>query len=143
MRKICTFGFVAFACAAQAEDKSLIIDVPALAHASQAHVEQVLGQAEFCRKAKYGLSCRFAAHGIEIVFANDQAERMTINELGDIPYDPAAITHFGLKTQEPDVSSEELIRWDRIPGIAEVTLFPNKDKIDYALITLTPAGTKK
>jgi hypothetical protein len=143
MRKLCTIISLAFAFPALAEEKPLIIDVPAIAHASRATVEQILGKAEFCRKSKYGVSCRFATHGMEIVFANDKAERIIINDLDDTPFDKIAITRFGFNNQEPDVSTEEVMRWDRIPGIAELSLFPDKDKIDYALIEVTRLPDKK
>jgi hypothetical protein len=143
MRKICTVILLAFAFPAWAEEKPSIMDVPTLAHASQANVEQRLGKAEFCRKSKYGISCRFVPHGIEIVFANDKAERITINNLDDTPYDKSAITRLGFKNQEPDVSTEEVMRWQQIPGIAELSFFPGKDKIDYALIVVTPPPDEK
>lgn len=142
MRKIYTIIVWAFAFPALAEEKPLIIDAPTLAHASQAKVEQLLGKAEFCRKSKYGISCRFEPHGIEIAFTNDRAERITINELGDTPYNTTAITRLGFKNQDPDVFTEEVMSWARIPGIAELSLFPDKDKIDYALIVVTPPAGK-
>ncbi len=143
MRKIYTVILLASAFPALAEEMPLILDVPAIAHASQASVEGLLGKAEFCRKSKYGISCRFASHGTEIVFANDKAERITINDLGDAPYDKTTLTRLGFNNQEPDISSDEIMIWGNIPGIAEVSLFPDKDKIDYALIAVTPPPDKK
>lgn len=143
MRKLCTVMALAFTCSALAEEKPLILDVPALAHASQASVEGALGKAEFCRKSRLGLSCRFAARGIEVVFVGDKAERIVVNELDDTPFDKTAITRFGFKNQEPDAVTDEAMRWERIPGIAEVSLFPDKDKIDHALIAVSPLPEKK
>lgn len=137
MHKIYTIILLAFAAAAMAEEKPLILDAPAIAHASEASVEKALGKAEFCRKSRLGNACRFASYGIEIVFAKDKAERITINELDDTPFDKTAITRLGFKAQEPDEATEEIMRWQKIPGIAALTLFPDKDKIDYAVIEVT------
>ena len=143
MRMIYAVILWASALPALAEEMPLIIDVPAIAHASQEKVEQLLGKAEFCRKSRQGISCRFAAHGTEIVFVQDKAERITINDLDDVSYDKAVITRFGLKNQEPEVSTEETISWGNITGIAAVSLFPDKDKIDYALIAVSPLPENK
>ncbi|MGZ8241972.1 hypothetical protein [Methylomagnum sp.] len=142
MHKLSSVILLAFAFSAIAEEKPLIVNIPALAHASQANVEQILGKAEFCRKSKYGLSCRFAPRGIEVAFVNDKAERIVVNDLDDTVYDKAVITQLGINSQEPDVATEEVIRWDKIPGIAEVSLFPDKEKIDYVLIAVTPLSDK-
>jgi hypothetical protein len=143
MRQFATAVLITLASPAFAAESPLLIDVPALAHASQAQVEQVLGKAEFCRKSRYGLSCRFAAHGVEVVFANDKAERITVNDMGDTPYDKNAVSRFGLKAQEPDVATDEMMRWEHLPGLAELTLFADKDKIDYGQIVVTPLPERK
>jgi hypothetical protein len=143
MRKLCSLILLAFTLPALAEEKPLILDVPALVHASQATVEERLGKPEFCRKSKYGLSCRYAPRGVEVAFTDGKAERIVINEMEDTLYEPATLTRLGFKAQEPNQSTDEEMRWTQLPGVAEVTLFPAKEQVDYALIVVTPSTADK
>lgn len=143
MRTLCTALLLALSFAALAEENTVILNAQALARASQASVEQALGKPEFCRKAKLGLSCRYAAHGTEVVYANDQAQRITINDLDELTFDKGAIARLGFAVQEPAEISDEVLRWQDVSGVSEITLFPNKDKTDYAVIVVTPPGDSK
>ncbi len=143
MRTVCTALLLAWSFAALAEENTVILNALALAHASQASVEQTLGKPEFCRKARLGLSCRYAAHGTEVVYASDQAQRITINELDELTFDKGAIARLGFPVQEPAEISDEALRWQDVSGISEITLFPSKDKTDYALIVVTPSADSK
>ncbi|SMF94257.1 hypothetical protein SAMN02949497_1566 [Methylomagnum ishizawai] len=143
MRKIFTLALLSCAGSALADAAPVLVDVPALVHASQAQVEQTLGAAEFCRKSRHGLACRYAAYGVEVVFAKDKAEQIIINDPGELPYDKSAIARLGFKGQEPEVATDEVMTWQTIPGIAELSLFPDHDKIDYALVVVTPPPGRK
>ena len=143
MRRLALAFFLECSATAFADASPLLVDVPALAHASQPAVEQILGKPEFCRKSKLGLSCRYATRGVEIVFVKDKAERITINEMDDTLFDKSAISRLGFGDQQPDESSEEIMRWQHVSGVAEIALHSNKDRIDYAVVVLTPLGDKQ
>lgn len=142
MKKTFACALLAFALPVLAEEKPLIANVPALAHASQAEVEQRLGKAEFCRKASYGLSCRFTPRGVEVAFVDGKAERIVINDLDNVAFDKNIITQLGFQAQEPNEVTEEVMRWTQLPGIAEVSVFPFKESVDHALILVTSRPEK-
>ena len=113
-----------------------IVDIPKIAGADKPEVEKFLGQATSCETIKYGLKCYFTVGETEIVFIDGKADWITINQMQTTPYSPQALTALGLKNQKPTFSSDDVIRWEDIQGIREISIFPAGKKIFYVYIKM-------
>ncbi|KQB37113.1 hypothetical protein [Flavobacterium aquidurense] len=72
----------------------------------------------------------------EIIFINEKADWITINNLSEYDFDEENIEIFGLKKTEPEFKNpQDLIRWKNIEGINEISIFNDSfGKISYAYI---------
>lgn len=122
-----------------------VIDIKNVAGKSEIEVEKILGKPNklepfsesstpckntICKKAYY------QNNKFEIIFINDKADWITINDLSEYDFNEDNIEIFGFSKVEPEFKNpQNLIRWKNIEGLNEVTIFNNGlDKIDYAYI---------
>jgi len=119
------------------EKKSVILDITKILNKTEQEVKSVLGNAEK-EEAIKGYPCEnekckraFYEDGkIEIIFKNEKASRITINNTTDLTNNKNALERIGLKSQKPTFKNpENVIRWENINNISEISFFP-----DYILI---------
>jgi len=76
---------------------------------------------------------------IEIVFIEGKADWITINSLDDAPYSAETLTLLGIEQKPASFSNENVMRWENIPGLLEVYIFPAQGSVNYAYVkTATP-----
>jgi hypothetical protein len=76
---------------------------------------------------------------IEIVFIAGKADWITINGLNNAPYSSETLTLFGIEQKPASFSNDSVMRWENIPGLSEVSIFPAQGGVDYVYIkTATP-----
>jgi hypothetical protein len=125
---------------AETEEKHEIMDVHQVAGKNEKEIEKLFGKPSFCKKTKLepGLnanSCSYAKNGIEIDFIRGKADWITIKQMGDAKYDKNSLQLLGLKVKSPDFSNDNVMRWNKIEGIAEIDFFPGgKGGIFYVQI---------
>ena len=122
-----------------------IISIKDIVGKTKEEVANLLGKSEKAEKvkpsntpcAKYGCDKIFYQGGkFEVVFINDKADWITINNTSEYSLDDNAITLLGLnqsKATFKNVSS--VIRWEQIEGINEISFFNNgSNKVDYIYV---------
>jgi len=103
--------------------------IPAIAGKSSSQVAGILGQptaTETIHSRGRPLTKRYYRDGdIEIVYVNGKADWITVFGRGRLPFGPAVLPALGLPSAEPTFSNPAaVIRWETIPGIRELSVFP-------------------
>lgn len=76
---------------------------------------------------------------IEIVFIKGKADWITIKGFGDAPYSEVALTLLGIEPKPATFSNDNVMRWENIPGLLSVSIFPAQGSVNYAYVkTATP-----
>jgi len=118
---------------------SAIVDVPEIAGKSQKDVAALLGDPTSCETVKKGEKCFFKPGETEIVFISGKADWITVEALDSAPYSEDVLPMLGLEKTTAVLSNGNTIRWETIPGLLEVSVFPAQSGVDYAYIkTSTP-----
>ena len=116
-----------------------ILDVPKIAGKSEEEVAAVLGKPTSCETVKQGKKCFFTPGETEVVFISSKADWITIEALDSAPYSDEVLPLLGLEKTAAVLSNENTMRWETIPGLLEVSVFPAQNGVDYAYIkTATP-----
>lgn len=80
---------------------------------------------------------RFAyqSGNVEVIFINDQPDRITFKKLNKYPFNPEFLKELNLPETAPSFQNDTVIRWYDVPGYREVMVFNDgTGHIDYALI---------
>jgi hypothetical protein len=118
---------------------TVIVDVPKIAGKTQKDVATVLGEPTTCETVKQGKKCFFKLGETEVVFISGKADWITVEALDTAPYSDEALPLLGLEKGTAAFSNESTMRWETIPGLLEVSIFPGQGGVDYAYIkTSTP-----
>jgi hypothetical protein len=113
----------------------IICDIKKLAGKSPKQVQQLYGKPDASTPTTIrsgpckGLPCKSYTyqHGrIEVVFINNKADWVTVNEVGSIPLAAEAIELLGLPATRPSFENpDNVIRWSSVSGIREISAFSN------------------
>jgi len=113
--------------------------VPEIAGKSQKDVAAILGQPTSCETVKQGTKCSFKPGETEIIFISGKADWITVEGLDSAPYSEEVLPLLGIDKTSAVFSNENTIRWETVPGLLEVSIFPTQTGVDYAYIkTATP-----
>ena len=123
-----------------ARPDNFILDIKSIAGKSSSSVEKVLGHPCREEKVKDGFKThkvKYYRNGdIEIVYVQGVADWITIQRNCNIIYGEDALSQFGLPKMSPTfINPTAVIRWENIPNIKELSLFPGGNgKCFYAYI---------
>lgn len=125
---------------------ALLLNVPELARKSPRHVQRVLGRPSTTNRApgQTTTSAKFRSGNIEVVFRNEEAERIVIRETKGLDFGPSALAKLGLPITEPSRTTDTgALRWDRLCGQVEVTIFPGvQQPVSHVFVSIgeRPSG---
>ncbi len=111
-----------------------IVNVPDIAGKSQKDVTGVLGEPTACETVKQGKKCFFTPGETEIVFISGKADWITVEALDSAQYSEEALPLLGIDKTTAVFSNENTMRWETVPGLLEVSIFPAQTGVDYAYI---------
>lgn len=121
-----------------------IVSIPSIAKKDNKTVESILGPSEECHDIKFstkdsdktqkGKNCSYKNGKIEIVYINEKADWITVNNMNDVSYTPDSIKILGLDPEEPSFHNEYNMRWDNKFNLVSVQLHPAGHNIAYAYI---------
>jgi len=115
----------------------IVFDVQAIAGKSKQEVASVLGKPSSCSPSKYGEKCSYEKGTSEIVFIKGKADWITVEALDSVQYSENAIMPLGFKAAKPSFKNEFTIRWERVQGLLEVSVFPTGSTVDYAYVKVS------
>ena len=126
-------------------EKPTVIDVTKIAGKSTIEVEKILGKPDKIESSSAsGTPCKnvpcqkayYQKDKFEIVFINDKADWITINDLSDYDFSEDNIEIIGLPKTSPEFKNpDNLIRWKNIENIKEINIFNDgSNKISYLYI---------
>ena len=101
-----------------------VMDVMQLVGRTEAEVAGLLGQPATCADIHRARLCTYGPHGSEVMFVRDKADMITVQGMGAVAFDAGALGALGLRPVGPDHADEHTIRWESIPGLVEVAVFP-------------------
>lgn len=111
-----------------------VVDIPKLAGSTMDEAAAMLGLPEDVAKTKYGSKAIYLNGQIEIVFINELADWITVSGFGTAGFSRLALLRLALPPNKPTFSSNNVLRWQNIPGLIEVSLFRIGKAVDYAYI---------
>jgi len=109
-----------------------LIDVPKVAGRTQKEVAELLGEPTSWGTGKQGKKGLFKPGVTEIVFISGTADWITVEALDGAPYSEEVLPLLGIQKTTAVLSNENTIRWETIPGLLAVSVFPAQDGVDYA-----------
>lgn len=126
-------------------ESSSVIDIKNIAGKREMEVEKILGKPNKVESfSESSTPCKnttcqkgyYQNNKFEIIFINEKADWITINDLEKYDFNEDNIEIFGLSKVEPEFkNAQNLIRWKNIEGLNEITIFNNGlDKISYVYI---------
>jgi hypothetical protein len=121
-----------------------IIDFRTIVGKTEIEIEKILGKAESSEKVSpSGTPCKnspcekkfYKKNKFEIVYINGKSDWITINDVSTFTFNAENIILLGLSSTTPSSENANVIKWNNIENINEVTFFNNgEDKIDYIYI---------
>lgn len=117
-----------------APEPAPIVDVLALAGSSQDDVAGMLGEPTACQAASNGQMCSYKTGQTEIVFIDGEADWITVEDLDTAPYSVDALPLLGIEPATPTFSSDNVLRWEGVGDLRELSIFPEGQGVDYAYI---------
>ncbi len=117
----------------------VIADIAAIAGRTPKEVAAVLGPPYEKRtvtiRDKVYPANFYKSGQLQIVFVDGKADWITIYRLSALPYSPQSIKALNLPPSLPVVNTPDVIKWQDVSGIKEISLYPDKGgKLDYASI---------
>jgi hypothetical protein len=113
----------------------IVCDIKKLAGKSPKQVQQLYGKPDASTPTTVrsgpckGMPCKsytYQHERIEIVFIDNKADWITVNEVGSFPLSVEAIKLLGLPTTSPSFQNpDNVIRWSSVSGIKEISAFSN------------------
>ena len=110
------------------------VDVLKVAGKTVKEVNAILGQPSSQEKIPEGNAITYKNKEVEVVFQTAKANLITVSNLESVPFTPSAITVLGLPLSKPSFASEFCLKWQNIPGIAEISIFKGQQGCDFAYI---------
>ncbi len=118
----------------EAPAAKLVMDVMQVVGKSEAEVAALLGEPASCEAIHRARMCSYP-RGDEVMFVAGKADMITVQRMGEVRFDEAALVALGLAPAKPDHADEDGIRWESLPGLHEVTLFPGPgNSVRYAYV---------
>lgn len=112
-----------------------VIDVMQVVGRSEADVAALLGEPTSCEQVHRARWCRYGPDQDEVMFMAGKADMVTVHGMDAVAFDAQALRALGLEPSAPDHADEYAIRWESLPDLEEVSVFPEPDgSIDYAYV---------
>ena len=113
----------------------VVMDVMQVVGNSEADVAALLGPPTSCEKVHRARWCKYPPDQNEVMFVAGKADMITVHGMGAVAFSEHALESLGLAPATPDHSDQYAIRWQSIPDLEEVSVFPGPgNSIDYAYI---------
>lgn len=125
-------------------DENLIINLKKIAGKAPEEIEIILGKPERTEKVSpSNTPCKespcdkkiYKDGKFEIVYINQKADWITINNLSNNSFDESAVSFLGLPTKQPSNKNERIIKWQNLENIKEISVFNDGNNgVDYIYI---------
>lgn len=113
----------------------VVMDVMHVVGKSEEEVAALLGAPTSCEKVHRARWCRYPPDQDEVMFVAGKADMITVRGMGAVAFSEAALDALGLAPATPDHSDQYAIRWQSIPDLEEVSVFPGPGNwVDYAYV---------
>ena len=113
----------------------VVMDVMQVVGKSEADVAALLGAPTSCEKVHRARWCKYPPDQDEVMFVAGKADMITVHGMGAVAFSEDALDALGLAPATPDHSDEYAIRWQSIPDLEEVSVFPGPgNSVDYAYV---------
>jgi hypothetical protein len=117
-----------------------IVDVLAIAGKTEVAVAATLGKSTAAKDTKDGPTSTYKlANGVEVevIYSDGEAEWITVTPGPNVQvrFDEDAIRVLGLPAGPTSFRSPDVLRWENIGGLLEVSIFPgSRENVDYLYI---------
>lgn len=113
------------------------MDVMQVVGKTEAEVAVLLGQPASCADIHRARLCKYGPHEDEVMFVRDKANMITVQWMDAVAFDAGALDALGLAPAKPDHADEHGIRWESIPGLQEVAVFPGPgNSVAFAYVSI-------
>lgn len=113
---------------------TVVMDVMRVVGRSESEVAALLGPGS-CEDIHRARLCRYPPRDDEVMFVRGKADMITVQGMGAVIFDDGALAALGLAPAQPEHRDEHAIRWESLPGLHEVTVFPAPgNRVHYAYV---------
>ena len=116
---------------------NVVMDVMQVVGKTEAEVSVLLGPPASCADIHRARLCKYGPHENEVMFVRDKASMITVQAMDAVAFDAIALVALGLAPATPYHADEHGIRWQSIPGLQEVAIFPGPgNSVDFAYVSV-------
>ena len=102
---------------------------------TKAEALALLGDPAFCIKDESALNCSFKKGDVNVEFIDGKVSESTVKgSLSNAPYRKDTLAMLGLPVKDATFSNEHIMRWENIPGLLDVTLHSEGNRVSFATI---------
>ena len=113
----------------------VVMDVMRVVGRPESEVAALLGEPSSCEQVHRARWCKYPPHQDEVMFVAGKADMVTVRAMGAVAFNESALGSLGLAPAAPDQADPYAIRWQSLPGLEEVTVFPGPGGfVDYAYV---------
>ena len=113
----------------------MLLEVMPLAGKSEDEVAALLGPPSACKDIHRARLCTYGPHDDEVLFKRGKADMITVQAMDAVAFNAEALDALGLARVAPDHADAHAIRWESIPGLVEVAVFPDAGgSVDFAYV---------
>ncbi len=111
------------------------MDVMQVAGRTEEEVAALLGAPASCSDIHRARMCRYGPHEDEVLFVRGKSDMITVKGMDAVAFDAGALDALGLAPATPDHAGEYALRWESLPGLVEVAVFPGAgNSVGYAYV---------
>ena len=111
------------------------MEVRQLVGKSEEEIAALLGPPVACADIHRARLCKYGPHEDEVLFVRGKADMITVQGMDAVAFNADALDALGLERATPDHADAHAIRWESIPGLVEVAVFPGAgDSVGYAYV---------
>jgi len=113
----------------------VVMEVRQLVGKSEEEIAALLGPPVACADIHRARLCKYGPHEDEVLFVRGKADMITVQGMDAVAFNADALDALGLERATPDHADAHAIRWESIPGLVEVAVFPGAgDSVGYAYV---------
>ena len=113
----------------------VVMEVMPLVNKSEDEVAALLGLPTACKDIHRARLCTYGPHEDEVLFVRGKADMITVQGMDAVAFNADALDALGLGRVAPDHADTHAIRWESIPGLVEVAVFPGAGgSVEYAYV---------
>ena len=100
----------------------------------QESVARIIGEPASCKQTYQGVSCRYPDNNLEVVFINDRADWMLLDNLNRLKFHYNALSAIGLRPVPPLINNPFRMHWQHHHGLEVISIYGSGEYVAFIQI---------